>query len=414
MKKRLQFIISLILVFMISLSALVMPASSFTNDVVTSTEDMLLVNLDTHTTVFSRKPDNMWYCGYLTELMTFLIAEEELSDPTAVSVTIEQDFIDALPYSDGCLNKFVGEKLTAQDLMGIMLMTTGSDAAYALADLVTDGDRDTFVKMMNDKAVALGMTKTNYLEPGYSDNKSHHTTCRDLMRLYLEVDKSEFYNRVMEDKSYTPAGLKEKKYTVNSQASILNDDSPYYFRYCNDAKHSYTNETGAGIVLTTTYHGQTYFFAGLLGLNTSEKNVYSDAKKLTSWAYLNLSDRKVLDTENTMTKIKVDTGWGTYEEELVSLSSAAKTLPNDFDELLLSYKVETPKSVKWPMFEGQGLGTATVTYDNEEIDQVDLVVTSDEGVDLLSDTARFGRYVLHQLLPQDSVEKTTAESETEG
>ena len=63
MKKRLQFIISLILVFMISLSALVMPASSFTNDVVTSTEDMLLVNLDTHTTVFSRKPDNMWYCG---------------------------------------------------------------------------------------------------------------------------------------------------------------------------------------------------------------------------------------------------------------------------------------------------------------------------------------------------------------
>ena len=248
MKKRLQFIISLILVFMISLSALVMPASSFTNDVVTSTEDMLLVNLDTHTTVFSRKPDNMWYCGYLTELMTFLIAEEELSDPTAVSVTIEQDFIDALPYSDGCLNKFVGEKLTAQDLMGIMLMTTGSDAAYALADLVTDGDRDTFVKMMNDKAVALGMTKTNYLEPGYSDNKSHHTTCRDLMRLYLEVDKSEFYNRVMEDKSYTPAGLKEKKYTVNSQASILNDDSPYYFRYCNDAKYSYTNETDAGIV----------------------------------------------------------------------------------------------------------------------------------------------------------------------
>lgn len=414
MKKRLQFMISLILVFMISLSAMVTPASSFSNDVVTSTEDMLLVNLDTHTTVFSRKPDNMWYCGYLTELMTFLIAQEELSDPTAVSVTIEQEYIDSLPYSDNCLKKFIGKKLTAQDLMGIMLLTTGSDAAYALADLVTDGDREAFVKKMNDKAAALGMTKTNYLEPGYSDNKSHHTTCRDLLRLYLEVDKSEFYNRVMEQKSYKPADLEDEKFIVKTKASILNEDSPYYFRYCNDAKHSYTKETGAGIILTTTYRGQTYFFAGLLGRNDSEKNVYSDAKKLTTWAYLNLSDRKVIDTENSMTRINVDAGWGVYEEELVSLSSAVKTLPNEFDELLLSYQVETPDSVKWPMFEGQSLGTAAVNYDSEEIDRVDLVVTRDEGVDLLSDTARFGRYVLQQLLPQDSVEKASGESGTEG
>ena len=54
MKKKLNFIISLLLIFLISLGAFIMPASSFQNDVVTSSFAMLMVNLDTGTTVFSR------------------------------------------------------------------------------------------------------------------------------------------------------------------------------------------------------------------------------------------------------------------------------------------------------------------------------------------------------------------------
>ena len=58
--------------------------------------------------------------------------------------------------------------------------------------------------------------------------------------------------------------------------------------------YSYTEDTYEELALTTTYHGQTYLFVGLLGLHQSERNVFADARKLTTWAYLNLSDRQAL------------------------------------------------------------------------------------------------------------------------
>lgn len=413
MKKRLQFFIALVLICVMVFGVSSTPASSYVNDVETSTNDMLLVDLDTHTTVFSQKPDNMWYQGNLSELMTFLVAYENIKTPEETEFKVEQSFIDELPYSDGCLKPYIGLTLTAEDLMAVMLLTSGSDAAYALADIVSSGDYDAFTVMMEDKAKDLGCKNTTYLSPGYSSGDHHHTTCRDLMLIYVEARKNEFFNQVMEDREYTPKGLKDEKYTVKTEASILSDNSPYYFKYCNDAKFSYTKATNACIALTTTYRGQTYFFAGLFGLNESEKNVYSDAKKLTTWAYLNLSDRRILDTDQTLASVNINTGWGEYKMDLFSNTSAYKTLPNSFDELLLSYDIKSPDTVDWPLFKGQVIGTAKVSYDSEEIDVVELVPESDEGVDLLSDTTRFGRYIFDSLLPELKKEES-ADGESEG
>lgn len=409
MNKKIKFLISLALTAALLFGALCMPAASFSNDVETSTNDMLLINLDTHTTVFAKKPDNMWYAGSLAELTTFLVANELIENPDERSVKIEKSFIDALPHSDGCLDDFVGKTLTARDLMAIMLLTSGSDAAYALADLAAES-REDFVKLMNDKVKDLGCKDTGYVSPGFDNTSDQYTTCRDLYRIYTEVLKSKFYNTLMEENSYTPDGL-DDDVAVTSEASILNEKSPYYFKYTNGAKYSYSEETYAGIVLTTTYRGMTYFYAGLLGLNESEKNVYADAKKLTTWAYLNLSDRKVIEDDSSLSVVSINTGWGSYDKELYTYNATYKTVPNDFDELLLSYDVKVPEEADWPLFEGQSIGSVTVSYDKEEIDKVDLVVDSDEGVSLLADSARFADYVYQRLMGDSGdTDETTAET----
>ncbi len=413
MNKKIKFLISLLLTIAAVLSMVSIPASSFTNDVETSSSDMLLVNLDTHTTVYSQKQSTMWYSGYLAELTTFLVAYELIKEPEKVKYEVKQSFIDALHYSDGCLKPFVGKTITARDLMAIMLLTSGNDAAYALADIACDNDREKFVSLMNEKASALGCTDTEYINPGFSNDSAQHTTCRDLYRIYMAVDNNAFYNKVMSDNAYTPEGLSGGDFTVTSEASIMNSKSPYYFKYVNDAKYSYHKDTYAGIVLTTTYRGQSYFFAALLGKNESERNVYADARKLTTWAYLNLSDRKVIDNSDSIARVSVDTGWGEYEKELYSFNSAYKTLPKDFDELLLSYTLDIPEKAKWPLFKGQSIGSATVTYDKEDIDKVELVIDSDEGVSLLADTARFADYAFSHLLEMPDEDETAGTEELE-
>ncbi|MBK6090349.1 D-alanyl-D-alanine carboxypeptidase [Ruminococcus sp. M6(2020)] len=402
MNKRVKFFISVILIFAIFVSSFIIPASSFETTVETSTSDLLLVNLDTDTVVFSQKPDTNWYAGSLAELMTFLLSNEMIPDLNAATFNVDQTFINALPYSDGCLDKFVGQTLTAKDLTAIMLLTSGSDAAYALADLSANNDREAFVAAMNARVTALGMKSTAYVSPGFNNTSAQHTTCRDTYLLYQEVRKNDFFRAVMKNKVYTPAGLDED-YTVTAEASILNENSPYYFRYTNDAMYSFTEDTYEELVATTTYRGKTYLFVGLLGLHQSERNVYADARKLTSWAYLNLSDHKIFNEEDVLSDVTVTADWGDYQVGLHPYNSAFKTLPNSYDEAKLTYQFDIPKTIKTPFLAGQTLGSAKLYYDGEEIENIALSADTDEGLGMLSDFGRFTGYVYRRMTPHREV-----------
>lgn len=411
MNKRIKFLISALLIFAIFVSSFIIPASSYETDVQTSTSDLLLVNLDTDTIVFSQKPDTNWYAGSLAELMTFLLAFEMIPEPDKVSFKVEDSFIKALPYTDGCLDRFVGLTLTAQDLMAIMLLTSGSDAAYALADLSTNKDREAFVAAMNDRVATLGMKSTAYVSPGFNNTSAQHTTCRDVYLLYKEVLKNEFYISVMKRRAYVPSGLIEDD-AVTAEPSILDEDSPYYFRYTNDAMYSYTEDTYEELALTTTYHGQTYLFVGLLGLHKSEQNIFADARKLTTWAYLNLSDVKILNEDDVISKISVTPDWGSYQTNLYPDHSALKTLPNEYDESLLTHTFDIPKSVKTPLLSGQKIGSIQISYDDEVIDTISLSASSDEGLGMLSDFGRFSDYVFRRLTPHREVSATEAPTDS--
>ena len=47
-----------------------------------------------------------------------------------------------------------------------------------------------------------------------------------------------------------------------------------------------------------------------------------------------------------------------------------------------------------PLIKGQKLGKASFTYAGEKIDEVDLVVDSDEGLDMLNDLGRFATFAV--------------------
>ena len=243
----------------------------------------------------------------------------------------------------------------------------------------------------------------SYVSPGFSESSEQHTTCRDVSRLYKAVMKTDFFREVVQKPYHiSPDGGDER--SVSSDASILNPQSPYYFKYANDAKYSFSEKTYANLVVTTTYHNMTYMFVGLLGLNESEKNVYADARKLVTWAYLNLSDRKLLDDREPLAKVEVKSGWGDYNMDLYTDSVVYKTLPNDFESRFLTLKSDVPESVTVPIKKGTKIGDLTVSYDDHQVDKVSLIVDSDEGLDMLGDSARFGNYVIDGLLGDNAAD----------
>ena len=415
MKKKLNFLISLLLIAVLSIGLFTVPASSYENDVVTTSSAMLLMNMDTDTVCYSVEPDVKRYASYMSELVTFLVASERISSPDQTQVEVKQSFINSLPRSDGSLEMFVDKALTAKDLMGIMLMSSGSDAAYLLADTASGGDIAAFVEQMNRKVTQLGCVSTQFVTPGYSESNEHFTTCRDLYLIYKALMKNALFNEIMSSPTYTPAGFEEedasaddstadvgRDYEITTENSFMNPASPYYFRYANGGKYSYDATAKANIATTTEYSGKTYLFIAMHGKNSSEENVFADARRMTTWAYLNLADRKVIDTDDAIASCHVEALWGGYEVSLYARSSAYKTLPMEYDEEKFSYEISVPDRTALPVFPGQSIGSAMIYYDGEKIDDVNLIASTGEGISLLNDLTRFGMYAVGEILPGDS------------
>ena len=112
-----------------------------------------------------------------TKVMGALVAlETDLDEEVTVS---EEAAAFAVPaYSNvGLLS---GDVLSARELLVASMISSGDDAAYALAEHVGGGSVERFVGMMNEKAEEMGLEDTGFENPVGFDARSHHTSARDL------------------------------------------------------------------------------------------------------------------------------------------------------------------------------------------------------------------------------------------
>jgi len=136
-----------------------------------------------------------------TKVMTALLTLERLPQSRVVVVGTEPTKV-----GDESLNLRVGERFTVHQLLLALLVKSANDAAVALADAV-DGTQAAFVRHMNRQAAALGLTDTHYVTPHGLDHPGHHTSVRDLARLWeLAMRRADFRALVATRSARIPGG----------------------------------------------------------------------------------------------------------------------------------------------------------------------------------------------------------------
>lgn len=75
-----------------------------------------------------------------------------------------------------------GERITVENLLYGMLIQSGNDAGYALAN-ASPGGLDAFVVAMNKKAQDIHLSMSHFTNPVGYDDPSHYMTAEDLARL---------------------------------------------------------------------------------------------------------------------------------------------------------------------------------------------------------------------------------------
>ena len=140
----------------------------------------LVVDKDTQEVLFSKNPDAVLPIASITKLMTALVVADA-GLPLGETLTVSRDDVRATAASRARSRLLPGTRLSRGEMMHLALMSSDNRAAHVLGRTYPGGMR-AFVAAMNQKALALGMGDTRYVEPtGLSaDNRS---SAQDLARL---------------------------------------------------------------------------------------------------------------------------------------------------------------------------------------------------------------------------------------
>ncbi len=190
-----------------------------------------------------------------TKLMTALVASQQL--PMDSIVTIPEQAVLVEGSSMGLRG---GDRISVKDLLTGLLLSSGNDAANALA-LLSCGSLPAFAQQMNAKAQQLGMTNSLFVTPSGLDEGGHSSTARDMALLGAAVLQQEELARICALKSATiQVGDPMHEATLSNHNRLLN-----LYPYAIGLKTGFTKKSGRCLVSAAKRDGVTLVVATLNG-----------------------------------------------------------------------------------------------------------------------------------------------------
>ena len=238
-------------------------------------KSIFMLNLDTDTVVYTLNPDEQLPMASMTKIMTYIVAYETIPNIENTEITVPQSVVDDLAGTESSLAGVqVGEKLTGLQLLYLLMVPSGNDAAvtfmeyvdeqYALGNIVpedapdpedpgalnenaatpqpsAEGDQEGagvtdytgksyFVQRMNEKAQELGCKNTHFTNPHGLHNDNHYSTARDMATIAKYATTLPNFTEITGTDAYikpaTNMSSQEESHT-NTNKMLLNYEDGY-------------------------------------------------------------------------------------------------------------------------------------------------------------------------------------------
>lgn len=197
----------------------------------------LLMTID-GTMLWSRKPDASRQTASTIKMLNALVLMDAVADHRVTldtTVTVPKQ-ASALRYNGG-VGLVTGQKLTYRQLLNMMLIPSANDAAEAIAVDVA-GSEGSYVKLMNAKAAALGLTHTHAADP-HGLSKHDMSTADDLAVLARHVLANPVLAPIVRTRSVVVPRIKHKSVVYPSTDLLLG-----HYTGMEGVKTGFTNPAG--------------------------------------------------------------------------------------------------------------------------------------------------------------------------
>lgn len=331
----------------------------------------IVMDASTGQVLYEKNSHEKKYPASITKIITTIIALEHNVDFND-TVTMSENAIWDVERDSTLIGLDVGEKVTVKDLVYATMVKSANECAYALAEYIA-GDKESFAKLMNEKASDIGCEDTHFVTPNGLHDDNHYTTAYDMALITKYALQNDTFREIAGTLSYTvPAtNLADETRPLWNGNKMINPAEPYYYEYCEGGKTGYTSKAHNTLVTFSKKDGLELICV-ILDCD-GVKYSYTDSRALYNYCYNNYTyfyplsdfsfetDEKNEQESNTI----LDNYYSSLNHEMVDL-----TVDKNYS-LLINKSLDTTKIerevVLFDSAQDNALGEIRFSYDGEQI-----------------------------------------------
>lgn len=313
-----------------------------------SAQKAIMIDGQTGRVLYEKQADDKSLVASTTKIMTALLVCERCNPLEQIRIPRE-----AVGVEGSSMYLQEGEALTVQELLYGLMLSSGNDAAVALA-LHCSGSIEAFADEMNAKARALGLDGTHFANPHGLDAADHYSTARDLAILAAYAMENPFFAQTVGTKSVT----------VGDRCLTNHNKLLWQVEGAEGVKTGFTRAAGRILVSSAKRQGRR-----LICVTIDDGNDWADHKTLYDRGFSEYTPSTVVQTGQFMGSLSVFGG----EVETVAVLAAG-----DFSYALaegerVTFLPSVKAFVYAPVVAGADAGYAYVCVDGRAVGKVPVV-----------------------------------------
>ena len=331
----------------------------------------ILMDYHSDEILFEFDPDTEIYPASMTKIMTSIVAfdllkKNQLSLDDMFTVSENAWRLSQSGYSSMFI--MINDTVSVEDLLKGIIIASGNDACVALAEGIA-GSEENFAEMMNEKAIEIGMSMTNFTNSSGINDPDNISTVRDLaiMSKYL-IENYPVYYELFKEKTFTWDRTGGDPIKQGNRNPLL-----YKNVGVDGVKTGYLAVEKYSLASSMKKKDRR-LIAVASGFPT--KNLRSsESLKLLNWGFRNSNTFEVSNTNNT--KFELDTWLGKKNKlNAIPKENYYVTInKKDIRDLKVSLKYDGP--IVAPIDEGEKIAELVVQKKDEIIKSIPLYAAED-------------------------------------
>lgn len=328
-----------------------------------SAKSAVIVEASSQKTIYGKEENVRMPMASTTKIMTAIVAIENCSLEKEVVITKESVGIEG---SSVYLHE--GERLTMEQLLYALLLSSANDAATAIAYEV-GGDISSFVDMMNQKAVEIGLKDTHFDNPHGLDSENHYTTASDLAKLACyAMENPVFYDMVSTYKKTIPLnGGEGTRVLINHNKMLKMYDGAV------GVKTGFTKKSGRCLVSCAEVDG-----VRMICVTLNAPNDWNDHRRLLDYGFSQYESISLAEAGDYVLSLDVING---KKDKILCSNTSPLRITLEKNNSDITARTEINRYLCAPVKAGECVGKIVFSSNGAEIGSLDIFAL--EGTDTI-------------------------------